>query len=99
MLAFGKMRESFDIVTARAVSAMPVLIELAAPFVKVGGIFAAMKGNSDDEVAAGKAKLKNMDSGEETEVSLPQGLVSAVYDAAITATIGNIEESVKNLKI
>ena len=64
---------------------------------KIGAHFTVVLG--DDEVAAGKAKLKNMDSGEETEVSLPQGLVSAVYDAAITATIGNIEESVKNLKI
>ena len=64
---------------------------------KIGAHFTVVLG--DDEVAAGKAKLKNMDSGEETEVSLPQGLVSAVYDAAITATLGNIEESVKNLKI
>ena len=74
-LAFGKMRESFDIVTARAVSAMPVLIELAAPFVKVGGIFAAMKGNSDEEVAAAAraAKTLGFEAAEVTKYSLPSG--------------------------
>ena len=36
-------RESFDIVTARAVAAYPILLELALPAVKVGGKFVAMK--------------------------------------------------------
>ncbi len=48
---------------------------------KIGARFTVVLG--DDEVASGKARLKNMDSGEETEVSLSSGLVSAVYDAAI----------------
>ena len=37
-----KTRESFDVVTARAVKAMPVSSEWAMPFVKVGGVFCAM---------------------------------------------------------
>lgn len=36
-------KESFDIVTARAVASYPVLLELAIPAVKVGGKFVAMK--------------------------------------------------------
>ena len=74
-LAFGALRESFDVVTARAVSAMPVLIELAATFVKVGGIFAAMKGNSDEEVAAAStaAKVLGFEAAEVTKYSLPSG--------------------------
>lgn len=37
---------SFDIVTARAVAALNILIELSVPFVKIGGYFIAMKGDS-----------------------------------------------------
>lgn len=79
-LARGELRESFSIVTARAVSAMPVLIELAAPFVRVGGIFAAMKAHSDEEVAAavtGAEKL-GFSAAETWEYTLPSGDVRSL---------------------
>lgn len=47
----GKMpeyREKFDISCARAVANMSLLSEYCLPFVKVGGIFTAMKGPSED---------------------------------------------------
>ena len=51
-LARGEMRESFDLATARAVAALPILTELCMPFVRVGGRFAAMKAlRADTEIS------------------------------------------------
>nr|WP_263323989.1 16S rRNA (guanine(527)-N(7))-methyltransferase RsmG [Neobacillus sp. Marseille-Q6967] len=51
-------RESYDIVTARAVARMSVLSELCLPLVKVGGHFIAMKAaHANDELAVGKKAI------------------------------------------
>lgn len=42
-------RESFDVVTARAVARLSILSELCLPLTKVGGIFIAMKAASGKE--------------------------------------------------
>lgn len=42
-------REKFDVVVSRAVANMSTLSELCIPFLKVGGIFIAMKGPKADE--------------------------------------------------
>ena len=41
---------SIDVVTARAVTNLPVLVELALPLVKVSKYFIAMKGNAQEEL-------------------------------------------------
>jgi 16S rRNA (guanine527-N7)-methyltransferase len=38
-------REQFDVVVARALAPMPVLVEYLLPFVRVGGVCVAMKGS------------------------------------------------------
>ena len=46
-----KYRESFDYGTARAVAKLNILAEYTVPFIKVGGIFVAYKGqDADNEV-------------------------------------------------
>ncbi len=59
-LAFeDEFREAFDIATARAVAALPVLAELCLPFVKVGGYFIAMKAqNADAELEAAVSAIE-----------------------------------------
>lgn len=47
-------RESFDIVTSRAVAALPILTELALPLTKVDGKFVALKANASEEVRLSK---------------------------------------------
>lgn len=54
-------REKFDVVTARAVSALPVLSELCIPLVKMGGCFIAMKGSSGhEEYESAKSGIKKL---------------------------------------
>ncbi|MDO5028160.1 MAG: 16S rRNA (guanine(527)-N(7))-methyltransferase RsmG [Bacillota bacterium] len=56
-----KMRESFDLATSRAVSRLNILVELALPLVKPGGLFVAMKGkNVDQEVQEAEKAIKTL---------------------------------------
>ena len=47
-------RESFDLVTSRAVAALPILTELALPLTKVDGKFVALKANASEEIRLSK---------------------------------------------
>lgn len=52
-------RESFDFVISRAVANLSTLSELCIPFLKVGGIFIAMKGpKADLEIESAKNAIK-----------------------------------------
>lgn len=51
-------REKFDIVTARAVAGLNVLCEYCLPFVKIGGIFVAYKGEAEEEIKEAENAIK-----------------------------------------
>ena len=54
-------REHFDLASARAVAALPMLAEYCLPLVKVGGNFLAMKGSSgEEELTAARGAIKKL---------------------------------------
>ena len=54
-------REQFDLASARAVAALPMLAEYCLPLVRVGGSFLAMKGASgEEELAAARGAIKKL---------------------------------------
>lgn len=53
-------RETFDLVTARAVAPLIILAELAIPFVKIGGNFVAMKGKNEVEINDSDYAIKTL---------------------------------------
>lgn len=50
----SNFREKFDMCTARAVARLNILVEYCLPFVKVGGIFIAYKGDAKEEISEAK---------------------------------------------
>lgn len=54
-------RESYDIATSRAVARLNILLELTAPYVKVGGYVVALKGSAaKEELAEAKNAIKKL---------------------------------------
>ncbi|MCO5314540.1 MAG: class I SAM-dependent methyltransferase, partial [Solirubrobacterales bacterium] len=69
-LARGEARESFDLVTARAVAPLDALAELGAPLLKTGGSLVAWKGEPEPEGEA--AVLRTSDrTGMTVDRSVP----------------------------
>lgn len=61
-------REKFDVVTCRAVASTNILLEYAAPILKVNGKFICMKGNMNNENSYTNA-LKKLNIEEENLIS------------------------------
>lgn len=55
-------KEKFDVVTARAVAPLNILLEYSIPLVKVGKTFIAMKANAEEELETSAHALKVLDS-------------------------------------
>ena len=59
--AVSDCRESYDVATSRAVARLNILLELTAPYVKVGGKVLAMKGTAArEELAEAKNAIKKL---------------------------------------
>lgn len=64
-------RETFDLATARAVARLNMLAELCLPFVKIGGVFVAMKGASGkEELSEAAVGLKTLGGQIKAEITL-----------------------------
>lgn len=73
-------REYFDLVTSRAVAKLPILAELCAPLVRIGGTFVALKG------PAGHVEL--------AEAKLGPGKLGLVHKKTNEASITQIGERI-----
>ena len=59
--AVASRREAYDVATSRAVARLNILLELTAPYVKVGGFVVALKGSAaKEELAEAKNAIKKL---------------------------------------
>ena len=87
----AQFRESFDVVTARAVAAMNVLTEFCLPLVKVGGQFVAMKSEkAPEELANAEFAIKTLggEIKQQESVELPNdaGIRNFIFVSKVTKT-------------
>lgn len=70
----GERRAAYSVVTARALSSLPALVELASPLLRLGGLLICLKGRPDeDELQRGDAAgmLCGMERSRVVVVSVP----------------------------
>ena len=72
----GRMRDGFDVVTARAVGGLATLAELTVPFARVGGLAVLIKGQkAEEELETAKAALHLLHASHAGTVETPTGRV------------------------
>jgi 16S rRNA (guanine527-N7)-methyltransferase len=72
-------RENFDIVVARAVGRLPVLLELTVPFARVGGHVLAMKGEkAPEEITEAKQALHLLHAQVTESIATPTSTVVVI---------------------
>lgn len=79
-------RERYGWAVARALAPLPVLIELVMPFVKVGGLFLAIKGQrAPQELEAARTALSQLHTCCEQQVRTTTGTILTFRKTAATA--------------
>lgn len=70
--AVATRREQYDIATSRAVARLNILLELTAPYVKVGGLVLAMKGTAaEEELDEAKKAIRTLGLKTEEVIQFP----------------------------
>jgi 16S rRNA (guanine527-N7)-methyltransferase len=78
-------RERYDVVTARAVGPMRVLLELTVPLARVDGLVVAIKGaKAEAEIAEARNALHRLHARVETVVPTPTGRLVVVRKLRVT---------------
>lgn len=81
----GGHRERYDAVVARAVGALPVLVELTVPFARVGGRVLLIKGQkAEEELTASDAALKAVKAVHVETIGTPTGRVVVLEKGSAT---------------
>ena len=86
-------KESFDIVTSRAVANLNTLSELCIPMVKIGGYFISMKADANLEVENAKNAIKTLGG-----VLRDTIVFNLLYDAGVRTLIKIEKVSKTNIK-
>ena len=70
--AVAERREQYDVATSRAVARLNILLELTAPYVRVGGVVLAMKGTAaQEELDEAKNAIRRLGLKVEKTVQFP----------------------------
>ena len=89
-------RETFDVVTARAVASLPVLCELCLPFVRIGGALIAMKSAQVQEELAQAAKCIEICGGRVTNCRSCDLMDGTVNESRTLIVVSKIVPTPKN---
>ncbi len=82
-------REAYDLALARAVAPLPVLVELALPFLQIGGVLATPKGSRVAQEVTAAAPAMRVCGGELfTTERLPESLLTLVLVKKVAPTPG-----------
>lgn len=81
----NNFRESFDLVTARAVARLNIISEYCLPFVKIGGTFAALKGKQfAEEIAEAEKAVKILGGG---KINFVEKILPEISDTRVVIYI------------
>ncbi len=87
------LRASFDVVVARALAAMPVLVEYALPLLRDGGILAAPKGSRAlDELAEAGAAIEALGGVALEPLALPVGAETPPQTVLLVRRSGALDD-------
>lgn len=87
------LRGAFDVVVARALAPLPVLVEYALPLLRLGGVLAAPKGSrAPEEVEAAAGAIEALSGTLEGSVALPLSSEAPPQQVVLVRRTGPLDE-------